>query len=64
MTHVMKGMQYLHSIGIYHQHLKPENLYITASGLVKMGGFDLKNHDEDDREKNFYFSPDYYFEKR
>lgn len=37
---LLKCLQYLHSHGIYHRNLKPENIIITKDNNVKVVGFD------------------------
>ena len=48
MRGIIKGLKYIHDMGVYHQHIKPENVWITDSGIVKMGGFELEDDFDED----------------
>ena len=37
----LQGVEYLHDCWILHRDLKPNNLFITAGGVVKIGDFGL-----------------------
>jgi protein-serine/threonine kinase len=36
---LMRGVQYLHSVGVAHRDLKPENLLLTSYGCIKITDF-------------------------
>jgi serine/threonine protein kinase len=38
---VARGLDHVHSSGIVHRDVKPENLWMTASGEIKLGDFGL-----------------------
>ncbi|KAA6396604.1 MAG: putative MAP kinase kinase family domain protein [Streblomastix strix] len=39
--HTLTGLGYLHSQGIIHRNLKPENIFVDKDGTTKMGDFGL-----------------------
>lgn len=36
---LLRGVQYIHSKGIAHRNLKPENIYLTSGGTLKLSDF-------------------------
>lgn len=36
---LVRGVEYLHSVGVAHRDLKPENLLWTGAGVLKIGYF-------------------------
>ena len=36
-----RGLEFAHSRGIVHRHLKPGNVWLTADGVAKIGDFGL-----------------------
>jgi len=44
MKQLMVGMDFVHSRGIMHRDLKPQNLFICESNVLKIGGFDIARH--------------------
>ena len=41
---LIKGLEYIHSLGIVHRDLKPENLLLTKEHLLKIIDFGLSNY--------------------
>ena len=52
----MKGLTYIHSKNLIHRDIKPDNLFITVDGTVKLGDFGvsaaLENQNNNDDNKN------------
>ena len=36
---IIKGLEYIHSLGIVHRDLKPENLLLTKSHILKIKNY-------------------------
>ena len=49
---IIKGLEYIHSLGIVHRDLKPENLLLTKSHILKIIDFGLSNYFNEDNIKN------------
>ena len=53
----MKALTYIHSLNLIHRDIKPDNLFITVDGNVKLGDFGvsaaLKREDENKNNNNF-----------
>ena len=53
----MKALTYIHSLNLIHRDIKPDNLFITVDGNVKLGDFGvsaaLKKEDENKNNNNF-----------
>ena len=53
----MKALTYIHSLNLIHRDIKPDNLFITVEGNVKLGDFGvsaaLKKEDENKNNNNF-----------
>ena len=41
MLELVSAVDYLHSNGVYHRDIKPENIFLTSSGMMKLGDFGL-----------------------
>ncbi|KAI0528994.1 hypothetical protein KFK09_001539 [Dendrobium nobile] len=48
---VVAGLLYLHAHNIVHGDIKPDNLLITSTGLVKIGDFSVSQVFEDDNDE-------------
>ncbi|XP_052185493.1 serine/threonine-protein kinase GRIK2-like isoform X2 [Diospyros lotus] len=51
MRDVVSGLMYLHSHNIVHGDIKPDNLLVTADGMVKIGDFSVSQVFEDDNDE-------------
>jgi serine/threonine protein kinase len=73
---VLLGLEYLHSKFVFHRDIKPENVFISKSGIVKIGdfglsrefgtpgqGFSLKVCTAEYRAPEIFFETAYYTEK-
>ena len=53
----MKALTYIHSLNLIHRDIKPDNLFITVDGNVKLGDFGvsaaLKKEEENKNNNNF-----------
>ncbi|XP_072979186.1 serine/threonine-protein kinase GRIK1-like [Typha angustifolia] len=47
---IVAGLMYLHSHNIIHGDIKPDNLLVTSSGMVKIGDFSVSQVFEDDND--------------
>lgn len=41
MLQLVSAVEYLHSTGLYHRDVKPENIFLTQDGSMKLGDFGL-----------------------
>jgi nemo like kinase len=48
---ILRGLKYLHSIGILHRDIKPGNLLVNSNCLLKICDFGLARSEEPDRSK-------------
>ncbi|KAK1294996.1 Serine/threonine-protein kinase GRIK2 [Acorus calamus] len=48
---IVAGLMYLHAHHIVHGDIKPDNLLVTSSGLVKIGDFSVSQVFEDDNDE-------------
>ncbi|KAI2626515.1 kinase-like protein [Hypoxylon sp. NC1633] len=64
MLELVDSVQYMHSKGIYHRDIKPENIFLTDSGMMKLGDFGLATTDTWTYEtlvgSDRYMSPEQY----
>jgi len=52
---IIKGLEYIHSLGIVHRDLKPENLLLTRNHILKIIDFGLSNYF--DNKKDLLVTP-------
>ncbi|CAK7271160.1 cAMP-dependent protein kinase catalytic subunit [Sporothrix epigloea] len=41
MLELVDAVEYIHSKGVYHRDIKPENIFLSQSGVMKLGDFGL-----------------------
>ncbi|CAK7238767.1 MAG: cAMP-dependent protein kinase catalytic subunit [Sporothrix thermara] len=41
MLELVDAVEYIHSKGVYHRDIKPENIFLSQSGIMKLGDFGL-----------------------
>ena len=46
MLQLVAAVEHMHSKGVYHRDIKPENIFLSQSGLMKLGDFGLATMDE------------------
>ncbi|OJD31829.1 serine threonine protein kinase [Diplodia corticola] len=46
MLQLISAVEFMHSKGIYHRDVKPENIFLTQDGNMKLGDFGLATTDE------------------
>ena len=57
------GLSYLHNRNVMHRDIKPDNLFISESGVIKLGDFGLAALLEDfgrTSSRWFYMAPEFY----
>ena len=65
-SQIMAGLDYIHSKNILHRDLKPDNIFLTEDGVVKIGDFGLSrpfpNNEQDhltgDLGSDLYMAPE------
>ena len=48
----MRGLKYIHSLNLIHRDIKPDNLFITVDGTVKLGDFGVSAALEKENDNN------------
>ena len=48
----MRGLKYIHSLNLMHRDIKPDNLFITVDGTVKLGDFGVSAALEKENDNN------------
>ena len=51
------GLEYIHSLGIVHLDLKPENLLLTKNHILKIIDFGLSNYFDVNKPNNLLRTP-------
>lgn len=51
MRDIISGLNYLHAHNIVHGDIKPDNLLVTSTGMVKIGDFSVSQVFEDDNDE-------------
>ncbi|CAK7207418.1 cAMP-dependent protein kinase catalytic subunit [Sporothrix eucalyptigena] len=46
MLELVDAVEYIHSKGVYHRDIKPENIFLSQSGIMKLGDFGLATTDQ------------------
>ena len=41
MRQILEGVSYMHSMGVFHRDLKPQNILIDSANLIKIADFGL-----------------------
>jgi len=41
---IVNGLRQIHSLGILHRDVKPDNIFLMRNGLIKIGDFSLSRH--------------------
>lgn len=41
---IVKGIKEIHSQGILHRDIKPDNIFLMRNGLINIGDFSLSRH--------------------
>ena len=59
MLQVLEGMSYVHSTGILHNDLKPDNLYLIYDGTIRICDFGIASHISSKEEKHILGTVNY-----
>ncbi|PVH67341.1 kinase-like protein [Cadophora sp. DSE1049] len=64
MLQLIGAVEYMHGRGLFHRDIKPENIFLTESGVMKLGDFGLATSEEWTYEERVgsdrYMSPEQY----
>ena len=59
MLQILDGMNSVHSLGILHNDLKPDNLYLLFDGTIRICDFGIATHISSKEEKHILGTPNY-----
>ena len=59
MLQILDGMNSVHSLGILHNDLKPDNLYLISDGTIRICDFGIASHISSKEEKNILGTANY-----